>query len=135
MKVLVCGGRDYGMVPFDICPRAHEAAQARATKQREVLKAKMFQLKGQGMTFLIHGGARGADDLAGQWAEVNGVPQDVYWADWERYGKPAGIIRNRKMLEVGCPDLVVAFPGGRGTQDMVRRATEAGVPVERVPAP
>lgn len=44
-------------------------------------------------------------------------------------GKAAGPIRNQRMLDEGKPDLVVAFPGGRGTADMVRRAKAAGVPV------
>ena len=36
------------------------------------------------------------------------------------------------MLTDGKPDAVLAFPGGRGTQDMIRRAMRAGVPVWRV---
>ena len=47
-------------------------------------------------------------------------------ADWTKHGKAAGPIRNQKMLDE-CPDLVVAFPGGKGTADMVRRAMKAGI--------
>ena len=52
---------------------------------------------------------------------------DVYMADWDGLGRKAGPIRNQRMLDDGKPDLGIAFPGGRGTADMVRRAREAGV--------
>ena len=41
-------------------------------------------------------------------------------------------LRNQRMLDEGKPDLVVAFPGGGGTKDMVRRAVKAGVPIHEV---
>jgi hypothetical protein len=50
-------------------------------------------------------------------------------ADWNTHGRAAGPIRNQRMLDEVKPELVVAFPGGRGTADMVRRAREAGVNV------
>lgn len=50
-------------------------------------------------------------------------------ADWSKYGKAAGPMRNQKMLDEYKPDLVVALPGGRGTADMVSRARVAGVEV------
>lgn len=81
-------------------------------------------------SLLIHGGAWGADWLADKWAEdVDDVTVQVFPADWETHGKAAGPIRNQQMLEEGLPDLVVAFPGGRGTSDMVARAKRAGVEV------
>ncbi len=59
----------------------------------------------------------------------------VFRALWERHGRAAGVIRNQAMLDYGI-DLVLAFPGGRGTADMVRRARSAGVAVAAVaPAP
>jgi hypothetical protein len=36
------------------------------------------------------------------------------------------------MLDEGKPDLVVAFPGGGGTKDMVRRAVKAGLSIHEV---
>lgn len=75
----------------------------------------------------------GADTLAGDWAHGFLIPVRSFPADWEeRHGKRAGPIRNQMMLEEGRPDLVVAFPGGTGTADMVRRAREAGVEVMEV---
>src|SRR5262249_16770583 len=51
-----------------------------------------------------------------------GLPQ----GEWDELGKKAGPLRNQRMLDEGKPDLVVAFPGGGGTKDMVRRAVQAG---------
>lgn len=103
----MCGGREYN----------NFAAVA------EVLNEQMpFDL-------LIHGGAKGADELARDWADVTGVPVRCFKADWKTHGKAAGPIRNQQMLELGKPTLVVAFPGGRGTLDMVNRANRAGVRV------
>jgi hypothetical protein len=48
---------------------------------------------------------------------------------WEKYGKPARPIRNQKMIDDHKPNLVIAFPGGRGTADMVFKARSAGIEV------
>lgn len=78
---------------------------------------------------VIHGGARGADSLAGEVATKAGVPVEVYPAQWEKHGRRAGPIRNQQMLDEGRPDVVLAMPGGVGTADMVRRAKAAGLRV------
>lgn len=110
MRVLVCGGRDY--------------VDAKAAfLALNILHAKRC------VTALIHGGARGADSLGAAWATNNGIRTEKFAADWAAHGKGAGHIRNQRMLVEGEPELVVAFPGGRGTADMVRRAKAAGVPV------
>lgn len=46
--------------------------------------------------------------------------------------RSAGPKRNQRMLDKGKPDLVLAFPGGDGTADMVRKAKSAGVPIIEV---
>ena len=56
------------------------------------------------------------------------VPQ----GEWDELGKKAGPLRNQRMLDEGKPNLVVAFPGGGGTKDMVRRAVKARVPIHEV---
>jgi len=80
-------------------------------------------------TLVVHGGAGGADTLAHMWAKLNGVEARPYPADWTKLGPRAGPVRNQQMLDAEKPDLVLAFEGGRGTADMVRRARAAGVPV------
>ena len=54
----------------------------------------------------------------------------AYPANWKKHGRAAGPIRNKQMLEEAKPDLVIAFPGGAGTANMVKQAREAGVKVE-----
>jgi len=78
---------------------------------------------------IIHGGAPGADSLAADWALDNFVLCTAFYADWNKHGRAAGPIRNQRMLDEGKPDVVVAFPGGRGTQDMIDRARRAFVRV------
>jgi UDP-N-acetylmuramoylalanine-D-glutamate ligase len=70
--------------------------------------------------------------MASTWASLNGRGHVAFPADWKTHGKAAGPKRNRQMLDDAKPDLVVAFPGGRGTDDMVNKAKSRGVPVVRV---
>lgn len=86
----------------------------------------------QTITEIIHGNAVGADWLAKAWAISAGIPEKSFPAKWSEYGKAAGPLRNQQMLEEGMPDVVVAFKGGAGTADMVRRAKEAGLKVLEV---
>lgn len=84
---------------------------------------------GTPITELMQGGATGVDTFAREWAATKpGILRYVCRADWDQYGRAAGPIRNKRMLEWG-PKMVISFPGGAGTADMVRQATEAGVMV------
>lgn len=80
---------------------------------------------------VIQGGARGADYHARTWALKHAVPCITMDAPWKSMGGAAGPARNRWMIEFCEPDLVLAFEGGRGTADCVRRAREAGIEVTR----
>ena len=111
MRVLVCGGRNFR--DFDLLSRT------------------LVQVS---PSVIIDGGARGADWMASSWALENRVRSITYRADWNAHGKAAGPIRNQRMLDEGRPDLVLAFPGGRGTDDIVRRANAAGIKVARISA-
>lgn len=113
MNVLVCGGRDYA--------DARALAEALDALHRET-----------SITRLIHGAARGADALAAAWARSRGIPALAFPADWRRDGRAAGFVRNARMLREGRPDLVVAFPGGKGTAHMVKLARDAGIPVREI---
>jgi hypothetical protein len=77
---------------------------------------------------IIHGGATGADQMAGVWAAMAGL--DVLC--WTVEGRSASPVSNQRMIDEGKPDLVIAFPGGRGTADTVRRARQAGIQVIEV---
>lgn len=89
---------------------------------------------GYGHIVIIHGASPGADTLADEVAGKLGYEVESYPADWVRYGKRAGYIRNRRMLRESLPDLVIAFHNNlegksKGTKDMVAIAKKAGVPV------
>lgn len=74
----------------------------------------------------------GADLLAKKWCRARGKPCIGMEAMWAALGRAAGPIRNGWMLEFNAPvSGVVAFPGGRGTADMVRQAAEAGIIIYR----
>lgn len=111
MRVLVTGGRSYSDAKFVDFVLNHIHAK-------------------KPITLIIHGCANGADTYAERWAAKTqgctgyGVP-----ADWKKHGEKAGPQRNRLMLELGKPDLVVAFEGGEGTRSMTILATAASVKV------
>lgn len=112
MRVLVCGGRDY--------------------KDYQKVEETLDTIKkDNNILEIIHGDATGADSCAKMWAIANKQPQHSYPAEWEVYGKPAGMIRNRAMLSLN-PDLVIAFPGGKGTANMVKIAREANIEVKEI---
>lgn len=115
--ILACGGRDYRN-PQHLSQVLSDVV-AEYVMQGEPAK-------------LIHGGARGADTMAGQWAASNNIEVQVFPANWDRDGRAAGPIRNSQMLAEGKPDVVVAFPGGKGTADMIAKARRAGVPVREI---
>jgi len=84
------------------------------------------------ITCIIEGGALGADRFARRWAADRDIPWEEYVADWNKYGKGAGPIRNAQMIAGGKPDRVVAFiatPPTPGTANMVTQAKKAGLPV------
>ena len=109
MKVLVCGGRDYNefQYGYNVLDKIHEI---------------------DGISMIIHGDARGADTIGKHWAFTNQIPYLSVPAEWNRYGKSAGYKRNSKMLEFK-PDVVVAFPGGKGTEMMCDLAENNDIPV------
>lgn len=113
MRVLVCGSRDY--------------------TNRLLITERLCALQDDGYDTLIEGEARGADIIAKQAGEALGMIILPFPANWDKYGKRAGYIRNQQMLDEGHPDLVVAFYTGptksRGTQMMVSLASNAGVPI------
>lgn len=109
--VIVCGGRSY----------------ARKSVVKRILAGLL--LPGD---VIVHGGATGADSLASNWAARQGYKSICFPANWEVHGKAAGPIRNSQMLTETSPDLVIAFPGGAGTADMISRAKASGVKVVQV---
>jgi YspA, cpYpsA-related SLOG family len=108
VRLLICGSRDW-------------------TDEAPIRKA----LERAKPHVVLHGGASGADTLAGRLATEMDLAVLVFRADWS-VGRAAGVIRNQRMLDVGRPDWVIAFADdlmtSRGTRDMVERAVEFEVP-------
>jgi hypothetical protein len=119
MRVLVCGGRDYSDVSNVNC-------------WLDAID------KDQHITVVISGvdltNPKGADHLAYLWAKRNRREPKDFPADWTKLGHAAGPRRNQQMLEDGKPELVVAFPGGIGTADMLRRAQAAKLRIIQIAA-
>jgi hypothetical protein len=113
MKVVVCGGRNF-------------RSPAQVFRELDRLHAELR------FTDLMQGGCpTGADCFAREWATTKPeIQRCVCRAEWDKYGLAAGPRRNGRMCK-WKPDLVVEFPGGRGTADMVRQAKAAGIPVRR----
>jgi len=126
--VLVCGGRDY-----DNATKVVETLLMLCDKKglwENGEHSHHCESKATGLR-LITGEARGADTLARMWAHSGWGPQyQGYPANWKRDGMRAGPIRNQLMLDSEKVDLVIAFPGGSGTRDMVSRAQKAGIEVK-----
>mgnify|MGYP001568082413 CR=1 FL=1 len=111
MNVLICGDRDWWeMMPI----------------------VRVIDLLPEG-TIVVHGAARGADRIAGKIASAGGFAILSFPADWARYHKGAGPIRNQQMLDEGKPDLVIYFhhdlEDSKGTKNMVTIARKAGISV------
>ena len=113
MRILVCGGRDY--------------------RNKTILYSVLEDINSQHhIEAIIEGDAQGADRIAGWWAQKNGVKNEKYVAEWNKYGKSAGHIRNKRMIDEGKPTLVIAFPGGAGTKNMIEQAEKAGIEVRKI---
>ena len=75
-----------------------------------------------------HGNCRGVDRWVAEMAPAYFFRPVAFPANWEVYGDAAGPIRNREMLK-GVGALIAFVPGGRGTNDCIRSARKADVPV------
>lgn len=109
-KILVCGSRFW--------------------KKRRPIELALMKAKPD---LVIHGESRGADKIAGDIAHAMGIVVCGVPADWKKFGKKAGPIRNQFMLDLN-PDEVIAFhsdiENSKGTKDMVERARKKNIPVK-----
>jgi len=139
MRILVCGGRNFG--DTNVLPEfreerikeykfIHRTLDELARKYSKEYKENDNWLPTD--ITIISGAARGADRAASDWATCNYARLEEFPADWVQYGKRAGPIRNEDMLNRGNPNLVISFPGGRGTAHMVKIAKKAGVEVVEI---
>lgn len=112
-KVLVCGGRDYDNSSYVY------------TRLDEVHASPYWGP----IDILCQGGASGAEAIALSWARDRDIECLTLPAEYAHYGRAAGPIRNRLMLDKFRPTLIIAFPGGRSTANMMQLASERKVTV------
>ena len=122
--VLVSGGRDYGLDRNSTVDRKRLSKVLGTLLHICTTNDKLLRI--------VHGGAKGADTLAGAWADLHNVPVTVYKADWVTYKNSAGPIRNAEMLKESKPHFAVVFPGGAGTAHMTSLLNKASVPLYKV---
>lgn len=108
MRTIIAGGRDYQMTPDD-----------------------WRFLDTVGITEVVCGEARGADTGGKNWAKARCLPVKSFPADWDRYKKRAGYLRNAQMAQYA--EAVVLFPGGNGTANMREEAIKVGIKVIEAP--
>ena len=116
MKILVCGDRNWN--------------------NAEAMCRELMFLSTRGDITIIHGDCRGADKMAGEFAVLMGFTVIVVPAEWEKYGRRAGPVRNKKMFDENRPDLVLAFhehiDESKGTKHMMEYAKKKGCPARLV---
>jgi hypothetical protein len=114
MKLIIAGGRSYSLSTSDI--------------------ARLDAI--EGVTEVVSGCARGVDRDGEAWAEGKGIPIRRFQPEWYRYGRAAGVVRNREMAAYA--DAVALFPGKRGTESMWEETRKSGIAIydfrESVPA-
>lgn len=147
MRVLFCGGREFGFFKkyYNSEEEKLKDRDKRIIPQRQLFHDTFYKLmkdysypydlcgkSEKSYMEVISGMAMGADTLAVEWAKHFGLKLHEFPADWDRYKKGAGSIRNQQMIDEGKPKLVVAFPGSTGTRDMVTRAKFEGIPVREI---
>ena len=101
MKLIIAGGRDYEFTETDymhLDDMLHHVVE------------------------VVSGCCRGADRCGEKWAAKWGIPVKRFRADWAFHGNAAGPFRNGQMAAYA--DCLAVFPGGRGTEDMIRQARE-----------
>lgn len=117
MIILVTGSRnwtDYATIHLALTETIKNYFYPNKPKRQDVL--------------IVHGGAKGADSIAGEWARERNIKEIIYKPDWDTYGKRAGILRNQQMIDESDPDIVLAFwkNKSRGTKHAINYARSKG---------
>lgn len=108
MRVIVAGGRDYQDY----------------NRVKNILDTSIIEI-----TEVVCGEAAGADGLGRKWAEENKIPVTSFPANWNKYKRKAGFLRNTEMAEYA--ESLIAFWDGfsKGTNHMIRIARGKNIPV------
>lgn len=96
-KVIICGSREFD--DYELLKSKCDAYLSRKFNSGEEI-------------VIVSGTARGADLLGEEYAKERGLRVEKYPADWNKFGKKAGYLRNKKMAEVG--NACIAFLSNKG---------------------
>lgn len=109
MKVAIIGGRDFN--------------------NYEMLCEILNQYKNK-ISQIISGGAKGADSLGERWAKDKKIQTKIFYPDWGKYGKTAGLVRNHDIISNS--DCVIAFWDGKstGTKHSISLCKESKKPIK-----
>ena len=111
MKLIIAGGRNI------------------TDLESESIQAFINFLEIEGITEIVSGGAKGVDKAGEIYAHVHNIPCQVFPAEWNKYGKAAGPIRNSVMANYGDALLIIWDGKSRGSADMKQRMTKLSKPV------
>lgn len=131
MRYLIFGSRTFGVIRNYNDPEDIILAQNQKSLFLKTMNGIIKEV-----SFGIVGGAKGADTLAEIWLGENGIPFQVYKADWDKYGKRAGPFRNRQMIAEGKPNIGVGFIDyrhgevSRGSSNMISQLRNNKIQVE-----
>ncbi len=119
VKILICGGRHFN--EYDVFSKTVNSVL-------NDLEIHQDQIE------LVSGGCEGTDKMAERYAEENSISISVFNADWKRYGRAAGPIRNRQMIDYikdSDHSYVIAFTSDRtkGTRNTIELASKNSIEV------
>jgi len=131
MRILVCGGRDFGN--YKKYPQLSTEWKRKKSESAFIWRelTRYTQHLSESL-IIISGCATGADENAQAWAKASGHGRMLFRAEWDKYGNAAGPIRNKQMMVNGKPEIVIAFPGGKGTKNMLSIARKNKLQIIRL---
>jgi hypothetical protein len=90
---------------------------------------KIINDSGFDVSVVLCGGARGADSTGLAWATTNNIPVEYYPANWDKFGRSAGVLRNKIMVE--SADALIAIWDGKspGTKNCIAQAKDKKISI------
>lgn len=120
-NIIIAGSRGFNYYAF-MCNKLREVCFIKDCLERQDVR-NSFNVS------IISGMAQGADTLGAIWARKHGFDVQRFPADWETFGKRAGVLRNRQMAEHASMCVVFWDGQSKGTLNMIQTARDVGIPV------
>ena len=104
-------------------------AGSRQIEDYDALKT-LIEKTGWDIAEVVSGGCRGVDSLGEQWAEDHAIPVQTFVADWAKYGREAGELRNRDMAAYADGLILLWDAKSPGSSCMMRESAKADIPIQ-----